>query len=100
VEAFDDMHISVGAVKAGFVHEVRRIHDQGVAVPMTNGVAVPQAHIRREMRAAIQRNDAGVMNHLDIYRYLILCLNDPVVTVVIVRSHRRRSGGKHEALIS
>src|SRR5207244_3745176 len=90
-EALDEMQASLrDASELLLVREVRRIDDQGVALPVTARVAVPLPDLLVEMRTAVQRDDAAIE---------LLVLKDDVVgrlknlcaAVVVLRKSRHHT---------
>ena len=63
-EALDEVQILARSAEVRPVGEVRRVDDQRVALPAAARVAHPRAEARGEMRTAVERNDARVVDHL------------------------------------
>src|SRR5271165_3627453 len=66
---------------------------------MPHGIAQPKPYIRRQVRAAVQMNDSRIVDHLDVNHQRIFGLDDLVIAVVGIRSHRRHGGYKDKAAI-
>src|SRR5437867_6490013 len=91
-ESLDDAQFLARPSKRRFSSEVRRLDDEGVALPVPARIASPLAHAWCDVRAAIERNHARVVNHFDHDRDVAGGLADPD-TVVICSRHHWRTGG-------
>src|SRR5213593_1118290 len=85
-EAFDDAHVLARPPEWILAVQIRRLDDEGIALPMTAGIAHPLAHVLRQRRPAVERNDAGVVDHLDENHHVSRALDDLVIGVV-ARGH-------------
>ena len=86
-------------VEAAAVVEVRRVHHERGAGPVTDRIAQPQPDIGWKMRTAVQTNDSGVVDHLRVHDECIPGLHDLVVAVVGIRKHGRPGGEERQTLI-
>src|SRR6266702_7417401 len=64
-EAFDEAHVLAGASESRLVGEIRRLEDQGIALPMAARVPLPLADMLWQMRTPVDGDDTGLMSHLD-----------------------------------
>ena len=79
--------------------EVAALDDQRVPVPVAARVAHPLLDRRIRMRAAVQRDDARVVDHLDHDHDVLRRLEDLVVVVVEPRRHRPRHAARDAAVV-
>jgi hypothetical protein len=91
-EAFGHFHVAAKApCRAALEHlviEVRRLDDEGIAVPAAPRVAEPLADAVAQVRPSVERDDARVVNHLDEDGYVLFRLHNLVVVVVEAGKHR------------
>jgi hypothetical protein len=63
-EALDDtLVLCAESEEQPLVRKIRRLDDQGAALPVPPRVAVPWTDVRRQMRTAIERNDPTVCTY-------------------------------------
>ena len=72
--------------------EVRRLDDQRRAFPAAAGIAEPLPQVLVEMRAPVDRNDPGAVDHLGSNGHVAGTLEDLEVVVVDRRQIRRHVG--------
>ena len=70
------------------VAQVGGLDDEGVAFPMAARIAQPLLDPAVDVRAAVHRNDARVVNHLHQDHDVAGRLKDLVVVIVEARHHR------------
>ena len=75
------------------------LHDECRTFPMAAGVSEPLPHRRVEMRAAINRDDACVVDHLDDDGDIPRRLKNLVVVVVDPRHHRAGDAPRDAAVV-
>ncbi len=88
-ESLHHVEIFRSREESGSLSEVRRVHDQGIAFPVADRVAHPLADLLRRM-LAVQRDDAGVVDHLDENHHVVPGLHD-ALQVVVKNGERRRT---------
>ena len=67
------------------VAEVRRVHNQRVALPATERVSVPQADTGTDMRPSVERNDPAVVHRLIENRHVSRTLHNLRARIVPAR---------------
>src|SRR5579883_1963926 len=81
-----------------FAIVIGRVHDQRVAFPMTARISFPLPDGGGDVRPAVQRNDAGVVDHLgendDVSRHL----HNLISIVVAGRKHGPRHAARDAAV--
>src|SRR6266566_155438 len=91
-ETFDQTQVLAGSSEVRFIREIGCFDDQRVAVfPMATRVSQPLADVLRKMRATVQWDDSGVVNHLHQDHNRSRSLHNLVVAVVVRRKHWRSS---------
>ncbi len=71
-----------GPLNPDAIREVRRLDDEGVAFPAAARVAHVLANAGTDVRAAVERDDAGVVNHLVADDHFVWRLHDPETVAV------------------
>ena len=77
---------------------VRRLDDERVAFPAAARLAQPLLDLGRQRRAAVRRNDARFVDHLELEDHVARRLADREAAVVAVRHHRRRHAARDAAV--
>src|SRR2546430_10917204 len=67
--------------------EVRRVHNQRIALPPTNRVAQPQMDVLGQVRTVLELNHSRVVPHLHVDSYGSWRLHDLIVVVVARTKH-------------
>src|SRR6185503_1681323 len=78
----DHVQAAGGTPEVCLVAEIRRIDDQRIAFPTAARVSEILADALVEMRASVQRDDAGFVNHLVENDHAIRTLHDLDIAVV------------------
>src|SRR5262245_47453533 len=63
-EPFDELHLVAGASPGAVGIEVGRLDHEGIAFPVSAGVARPQTDVRFEARTPVERHHADRVDHL------------------------------------
>src|SRR5262249_8413307 len=85
-EALDEAQVLARAPEFALGGEIGSLDDQGVSFPPPARIAVPLPDARIEMRWSVNRNDAGVVDHLAQNHDMSRRLKDLIVAVV-TRKH-------------
>ena len=88
-EALGQPHVLARALKCELVGEIRRFDNQRLALPVTAVAPRPLPDVSGQMRPAIERNDADVVEHLGKNHHVARHLHDLVRVVVGPAKHRR-----------
>src|SRR6266850_1729345 len=88
-EALGQTHVLARAQERELVREIRRFDNQRLPLPATAGAPGPLTDVRRQVRAAVERNDADVVEHLDRNHHVAGRLHDLVGVVVGPAEHWR-----------
>ena len=75
------------------------LDDEGVALPAAAHLAQPLRDAPVGARPAVEGDDAGVVDHLDLDHDVVGRLQDQVVVVVAGRQHRRPHRPEHAAVV-
>ena len=99
-EPLDDVQVRRRAAIAGVLREVRDVDDERVAFPVAARVAEIRADRRREVRPAVERDDARVVDHLVANRDVARALHDLRRVVVDRRENHMREPARDAAIVS
>src|SRR5262249_12622119 len=88
-ETLGQMHVLTRALEGELVGEIPRLDHQSLALPMAAVAARPLTDGWRKMRASVERNHAGVMEHLGENHHVSGSLRDLVIVVVGAAKHGR-----------
>ena len=78
--------------------EVRRLDDERVAFPSAARFTHPVLDLRRERRAAVDRDDARLVHHLEVENHVAGHLHDAHAVVVAIGHHRRGHAARDAAV--
>ncbi len=76
----------------GVVAEIRRVHDEGIALPTANRIAQPEVHALGQMRTVVGGNHPRVVPHFHVDGDGRRRLDDLIVVVVAGAEHRHAAG--------
>ena len=91
-------HVAVG-LRAGLAVEVRRLDDQRVAFPVPRAIAHVGANARRQVRPAVERDDARLVDHLVADGDVARELENLVAVVVDDRKRRSEDAARNAAIV-
>src|SRR5439155_9215766 len=97
-ESLDDMHVRVRVAKRCLVVELHRLDDEHIALPMAARTSRPLRE--RQMRTAVQGDDACIVDHLVQERDITRSLEDLHVLVVATRVDRWPSVEPEDAALA